>query len=126
QSNTISQTFLSKYPKSSETPCLGEIKGSTLKWLSSDELVLEVTSRIERLEEIAPSEKNIAILGDTSLEWHLCDLAIMLSGRVVTPLYPTLTGEELAYIVSDASARIVLVENEKLFEKIKSALPEDI
>lgn len=122
---TIPQTFLSKY-QNSYSNCIGAVTTGAIKWLSSDDLIQEVVARIEGLKEYSPEKSTVAILGDTSLVWHLCDLALMLSGHVVTPLYPTLTAEELAFIVKDSKAKLILVENQKLFDKIKGVLPSDV
>ena len=50
-----------------------------------------------------------AILSENRPEWATTDFAIMAAGFVGVPLYTTLIGEQIAYILHDAGARIVFV-----------------
>jgi long-chain acyl-CoA synthetase len=60
----------------------------------------------------------IAILGRTCLEWALCDLAVLRAGGVSVGIYPTLTGEQSAYILEDCSARWLFAENAGQSERL--------
>ncbi len=53
--------------------------------------------------------ERVAIISENCFEWSLTDWACQCLGLVVVPLYPTLTPDQAAYIVSDAGARLVLV-----------------
>ncbi len=50
-----------------------------------------------------------AILSENRPEWATTDFAIMAAGFVGVPLYTTLIGEQIAYILHDAGAKIVFV-----------------
>jgi long-chain acyl-CoA synthetase len=62
----------------------------------------------------------VAILSENRPEWTVADFASLLIGAVVVPIYPTLTAEQMAYILSDSGARVVFVSNDKLMEKVLS------
>ena len=61
-----------------------------------------------------------AILSENRPEWATTDFAIMASGLVGVPLYTTLIGEQIAYILRDAGARIVFVSTMALLETVLS------
>jgi long-chain acyl-CoA synthetase len=60
----------------------------------------------------------VSILGQTCLDWALCDLAILRAGGVSVGIYPTLTGEQAGYILKDSSTRFLFVEDADQFSKL--------
>ncbi len=50
-----------------------------------------------------------AILSENRPEWATTDFAIMAAGLVGVPLYTTLIGDQIAYILRDAGAKLVFV-----------------
>lgn len=63
----------------------------------------------------------VAIFSNTRPEWSECDYAVLWCGAVTVSLYPSLLPEEIAYILHDSDARIVILENEELLQKLKAA-----
>ncbi|MES1209442.1 MAG: long-chain fatty acid--CoA ligase [Pseudomonadota bacterium] len=60
------------------------------------------------------------------VEWMLCDVGILLCGAVTVPIYASNTAEQCAFIVRDAGARVVIVEDAAQLEKmcaVRSDLP---
>jgi long-chain acyl-CoA synthetase len=66
----------------------------------------------------------VAILSENRLEWLYTDMGVLGIGACLVPLYPTLAPDEIAYILSNAGARAVVVENEAQLEKILLAREE--
>jgi long-chain acyl-CoA synthetase len=64
----------------------------------------------------------VAILSENRHEWVVADLACMLLGAVVVPIYATLTPEQTAYILRDSGARAVFVSSAKHLQKIGSII----
>lgn len=60
----------------------------------------------------------VCILSQSRLEWVLCEVGALLAGGVGVPIYPSSTAEQCAYIVRDAGARIVVVEDAVQLEKV--------
>ena len=56
-----------------------------------------------------PPGSSIALLGKNSAHWIIADLAIMMSGHVSVPLYPTLSAESARYILDHCEARLLFV-----------------
>jgi long-chain acyl-CoA synthetase len=72
---------------------------------------------------IVPGDR-VAILSENRPEWTIADFAVLLVGGVTVPIYATLTDEQTAYILRDASARVVFVSSEKQLHKVSSILEQ--
>ncbi len=70
------------------------------------------------------SGDRVAILSENRPEWTIADFAVLLSGGVTVPIYATLTDEQTAYILRDASARVVFVSSEKQLKKVLAVLDQ--
>lgn len=66
----------------------------------------------------AENRDKIAVLSKNRPEWIILDLAVQQIGAVLTPIYPTISVNELEFILSDAQVKIVFVNDEHLYEKI--------
>ena len=60
----------------------------------------------------------IALIGENRWEWAVTDFAALAIGAVDVPIYPTLTGEQVAALVRDAGCRIAVVSTRQLFDKL--------
>lgn len=61
----------------------------------------------------------IALLSQTRPEWVISDIAIMKASCIVVPIYHSSLNDQIAYIVADAEANIILVENEEQLKKVR-------
>ena len=64
--------------------------------------------------------KLLVIVGSTRSEWCVCDLGGQLAGLVTVGAYPTLSPEQLAYVVDHSDARVVFVEAKADLERVLS------
>src|SRR5688500_18610817 len=55
----------------------------------------------------------VALMGRTSIEWIITDLAVLAAGGATTTIYPNSTAGEVAHIVGDSGSRIVVVETDE-------------
>jgi long-chain acyl-CoA synthetase len=62
----------------------------------------------------------IAIVAENRWEWAVTDFATLAIGAADVPIYPTLTGEQIAALVSDAGCRIAFVSTRQQFDKLNS------
>ncbi len=53
----------------------------------------------------------VVIVGSTRAEWCVCDMGGQLAGLVTVGAYPTLSPEQLAYVIDHSDARVVFVED---------------
>jgi len=68
----------------------------------------------------------IALMLSNRPEFHLCDLAAMMIGATPFSIYNTYTPEQIAYIVGDASATMLICEQQYLPRVLeaRARLPE--
>lgn len=62
----------------------------------------------------------VGILAENSPEWTFADLGALSLGAVTVPLYPTLSADDLAFIIQDSGLKVVFVSTSEQYEKIKS------
>jgi len=62
----------------------------------------------------------IAVISKNRPEWLMLDLAVQQIGAVLTPVYPTINEQELEFILKEAEVKIIFVNDQSLFEKVKS------
>lgn len=91
-----------------------------MTWRQADERVDRIAAGLVGMG-VQPGDV-VSILGRTRLEWALCDLAVLRSGGVSVGIYPTLTGEQCAYILKDSSTRWLFLEDKGQAEKLSPFL----
>jgi long-chain acyl-CoA synthetase len=62
----------------------------------------------------------IALIGENRWEWAVTDFAALAIGAADVPIYPTLTGEQIAALIADAGCRIAVVSTRQQFDKLNS------
>jgi long-chain acyl-CoA synthetase len=62
----------------------------------------------------------IAIVGENRWEWAVTDFATLAIGAADVPIYPTLTGEQMAALLRDAGCRIAVVSTRQQFDKLNA------
>ncbi|OLO68291.1 long-chain fatty acid--CoA ligase [Actinomyces oris] len=69
----------------------------------------------------------VGIMSHTSYEWTLLDFAAWEAGLVVVPVYETSSAEQAQWILTDASVKLIVVENEAMASMVgalASSVPE--
>src|SRR5271157_241623 len=62
----------------------------------------------------------IALISENRWEWAVTDFATMAIGAVDVPVYPTLTGEQVAVLLRDAGCRIAVVSTRQQLDKLSA------
>ncbi|MFP4635232.1 MAG: AMP-dependent synthetase/ligase [Nitriliruptoraceae bacterium] len=68
----------------------------------------------------------VAVHSSTRLEWTVLDFAIWAAGGVTVPIYETASSEQVEWIISDASVKLLITENAELrevYERVAERLP---
>lgn len=68
----------------------------------------------------AEQRDKVAIISKNRPEWLMIDLAVQKIGAVLAPIYPTINVNELQFILNDSQARVIFVNDEELYLKVKS------
>jgi long-chain acyl-CoA synthetase len=64
------------------------------------------------------SGDRVAILAENRPEWTIADFAILCASAVSVPVYPTLLGWQIEYILNDAGTVAVVCSNKEQLDKI--------
>ena len=56
----------------------------------------------------------VAILSENRWEWHVTDFATLAVGAVDVPLYPTSTAEQLAFMLRDSGAKVMVLSTKRV------------
>ncbi|MGC0362203.1 long-chain acyl-CoA synthetase [Rhodococcus sp. 27YEA15] len=68
----------------------------------------------------------LAVLGRTSLDWVLIDLAALAIGVVIVPVYPTSSDSQIAHIVGDSGAVFFAAETAEDAVRLRRAGAADV
>ncbi len=68
---------------------------------------------------IQPGDK-IGLIANNRPEWNFVDFACQQTGAVSAPLYPTISDNDLKYVIKDAGIKYFFVANEALYNKVKA------
>lgn len=63
----------------------------------------------------------IALLAENRWEWTVTDLAALALGAVDVPLYATLPGDQVGYMLRDSGAKVLVLSSKEQFAKLQSA-----
>jgi long-chain acyl-CoA synthetase len=67
----------------------------------------------------------VATISNNRPEWNFVDMAIMQSGAIHVPVYPTISELELIYIINEAEVKLIFISSNVLFNKV-SALKDQM
>ncbi len=89
--------------------------------ISSDQIYQRVRALARAfLSWGAKKGDRIALIGENRWEWAVTDFAALAIGAADVPIYPTLTGEQMAVLIRDAGCRIAVVSTRQQFDKLNS------
>jgi long-chain acyl-CoA synthetase len=89
--------------------------------ISSDQIYQRVRALATAFLEFgAKKGDRIALISENRWEWIVTDFAALAIGAADVPLYPTLTGEQIAEQIRDAGCRIAVVSTRQQFDKLVS------
>lgn len=69
-------------------------------------------------DRTAEGRDKITIISKNRPEWLMVDMAVQQIGAVLTPVYPTISVNELEFILQDAQVKIAFVNDEELLHKV--------
>jgi len=72
---------------------------------------------------LQPGDK-VALIANNRPEWNFSDFGMQMAGVINVPIYPTISNNDLKFILNDAEIKYVLVSNKDLFNKVKAVISE--
>ena len=87
----------------------------------------ELDERSKRYAEVLRSAglrpgDHVAILSENRPEWTMGDFAILAANAVTVPIYPTLLGWQIEYILNDSGAVAVICSTEEQLMKLREII----
>lgn len=73
-----------------------------------------------------PPKSNIGLVSKNCAHWLIADLAILMSGHVSVPFYPTLTGPQLRQVLEHSECRVLFVGKLDGWDGVKSGVPKEV
>jgi long-chain acyl-CoA synthetase len=103
-------------------------KGQECRYWTYAETVREAKQIAHYLQSNFAKGDKIAICSKNCSWWILADLAIMMSGMVSVPVYPTLTHETVAYILEHSESKALFIGklDEHPWSEMKAGVPENL
>jgi len=123
-SGTLTELFLSAVDRLGDHPALRFFPGPgpQLESISYREAHARVKAVAYGLEELGVRRgERAAIVSENRPEWALADYGCLCAGVVGVPVYATLTGPQLAYILKNAGARLAFVSTREQMDKALEA-----
>lgn len=74
---------------------------------------------------LGPGDR-LAIRSETRYEWSLVDLASIITGVVLVPVYPTFSPSQASYVIEDAGASVLITEEYPVDQQVSDAVDEVI
>lgn len=105
---------------------LAKREGNGWKEYSKEEIIVVVDNLSKALlhKGLKKGDK-VAIMSGNRPEWNFVDFACNQLGIALVPLYPTLSAQDLSYIMNDSEAKFIFVSNKELTEKAEKAIQQN-
>ncbi|HYN07562.1 MAG TPA: long-chain fatty acid--CoA ligase [Vicinamibacterales bacterium] len=101
---------------------LGRCREGGIDTISGRDLVERVRDLSLGLGAIGMARGDrVALVSESRPEWLLVDFAILSAGGVTVPIYPTLSAEQVAFILRDSESAFVVVSNAVQLAKVIAA-----
>jgi len=98
---------------------IGRCAADRVVTTSGRELVEQVRDLSLGLSSLGMARgEHVAILSESRPDWLVSDLAILTAGAVTVPIYPTLSAEQVGFILRDAGATLAIASTEIQCRKI--------
>jgi long-chain acyl-CoA synthetase len=88
----------------------------TISYAEADAAAQEIAAGLVAAG-VVPGDR-VCLVAQTRLEWALCDVGILLAGGVTVPIYASNTPDQCEFIIRDAGAKIVIVEDAVQRDKV--------
>ncbi len=73
-----------------------------------------------------PPHSNIGLISKNCAHWLIADIAILISGHVSVPFYPTLTADQLRQVLDHSGCRVLFVGKIDNWEAMKPGVPNGV
>ncbi|MDQ3180022.1 MAG: long-chain fatty acid--CoA ligase, partial [Acidobacteriota bacterium] len=122
---TLAQLFLQAAEKHNRADALNYKSGGEWKAISSDEMISRAENIALGLYSLGLRKGDrLAMIAANSPEWTLTDAGCQFAGIIDAPIYTTLAPKAVCYIINDAGAKVLFLQNKEYYERLREVLPE--
>jgi long-chain acyl-CoA synthetase len=119
---TIVEVFRRAMTQKARPDALNHKQGGVWRSLSSEELLARVGRVALGLYALGLRRGDrVGILSESSPEWVVSDLGCQFAGVVNVPVYPTLSPQQICYILDDSGARLLFVQHAGAYARVREA-----
>jgi len=117
---TLTKLFFDSVSKFNRPDALQVKVAGAYKPISHSEVAERVRHAARGLSSLGVRRGDrVAILSENRPEWAIADFACLTAGLTDVPIYPTLPGDQIAYILKDSGAVAIFVSSRAQAEKIR-------
>ncbi len=117
--STVNDLFFRVASAANPRAVLWQDEFSQWQPISSDQIYQRVRALATAFLRMgAKKGDRIALISENRWEWVVTDFAALAIGAADVPIYPTLTGEQIAELMRDAGCRIAVVSTRQQFDKL--------
>lgn len=124
---TIIQYFYKQEASKGKSPFLHQPFGETWEtytWQETGQMARKIANYIISLD-LKP-KSHIGLVSKNCREWIIADLAIMMTGHVSVPFFPTLTGEQISEVLRLGDVDLLFVGKTEVWNDMSKGVPEDM
>ena len=119
--NTINDLFLRVAEAANSRAVLWQDEFGQWQPIASSQIYQRVRKLAETFLSWGASKgSRIALISENRWEWAVTDFAVLGIGAADVPIYPTLTGEQIAVLIRDAGCKIAVVSTRAQFDKLNA------
>jgi long-chain acyl-CoA synthetase len=120
--SSVNDVFVRATGRGDQTVMLWQDANGEWKPITSNELY----GRVRALAEVfrgwgVEKGDRVALLSENRWEWPVTDFATLAIGGVDVPLYPTLTPEQIGYMLRDSGAKVAVLSSRAQYDKLAAA-----
>ncbi|MEM6991038.1 MAG: long-chain fatty acid--CoA ligase [Myxococcota bacterium] len=122
QATTVAAMFAARVRRTPDGPAFRYKQDG--RWLSATWEAFDAAARSLAsflIEAGVEAGDKVTIIGATRAEWAVADIGGQLAGAVTVGAYPTLTAEQLAYIVDHSDSKVAFVQGRAEVDKLLEA-----
>jgi long-chain acyl-CoA synthetase len=119
--NTINDLFMRVAAAGNPRAILWQNEIGQWQPVSSDQIYQRVLAIAAALVNWGVQKGDrVALIAENRWEWAITDFATLAIGAVNVPIYPTLTGDQIAVLLHDAGTRIAFVSTRQQYDKLNA------
>ena len=122
---TLPEWFADRADQYGEQPAIYVKEDGDYEPVSYETFYTEAEAVAGGLQDLGlePGDR-LAVQSETRYEWSLLDVATLLAGVVLVPVYPTFSGKKSAYVIEDAEAEVLVTEAKDIHRDVANVTEE--